>query len=239
MTEESYPDWLPDWRDPTLYPDPKSTSRKQWAWEFLRRNETYQAEWIVKDASKYSVHYSTVEQDTDYKNQCMFLLGCEWGLACVAPDPANDTPKPLAFLSSVRIGAVTYEDVQTYGQIPFSSNDWPVVGVIFNLEASIRSQIDEAEKFLNATKARFEDEGKISPKEYRFPKGELLKTYLRCLDGKRVGVSVKEIAKVLFPSIKNKYPDYRADNRVKDSLKAAEELVDSKYRNFTSADKGK
>ncbi|GEM_PF-3461295 len=32
----------PDWKDPSQYPDPKKTSGKQWAWEFLRRNPQYQ-----------------------------------------------------------------------------------------------------------------------------------------------------------------------------------------------------
>jgi hypothetical protein len=36
------PDWLPDWTKPQQYPNPKTTSMEQWAWEFLRRNPKYQ-----------------------------------------------------------------------------------------------------------------------------------------------------------------------------------------------------
>ena len=39
------PTWLPDWRDINAYPDPKSTKRYEWAWEFLRRNPEYQADY--------------------------------------------------------------------------------------------------------------------------------------------------------------------------------------------------
>jgi hypothetical protein len=36
----------PDWRDGSQYPDPQNTSPSQWAWEFLRRNADYQADWL-------------------------------------------------------------------------------------------------------------------------------------------------------------------------------------------------
>ena len=39
------PEWLPDWRDLTKYPDPKSASPTQFAWEFLRRNPVYQKDY--------------------------------------------------------------------------------------------------------------------------------------------------------------------------------------------------
>lgn len=39
------PDWLPDWREESAYPDPAKTSFRQWSWEFLRRNPEYQRHW--------------------------------------------------------------------------------------------------------------------------------------------------------------------------------------------------
>src|SRR6266700_5276026 len=44
-TQPAIPDWLPDWTKPDQYPDPKTTSSRQWAWEFLRRNPEYQRLW--------------------------------------------------------------------------------------------------------------------------------------------------------------------------------------------------
>jgi hypothetical protein len=35
----------PDWRDASQYPDPKKVTPSRWAWEFLRRNKSYQADW--------------------------------------------------------------------------------------------------------------------------------------------------------------------------------------------------
>ena len=39
------PDWLPDWKDISKYPDPNKATGRVWAWEFLRRNPEYQQLW--------------------------------------------------------------------------------------------------------------------------------------------------------------------------------------------------
>jgi transcriptional regulator len=38
---------LPDWKNPAQYPKPGKTSNEQFAWEFLRRNQAYQADWAA------------------------------------------------------------------------------------------------------------------------------------------------------------------------------------------------
>lgn len=35
----------PDWRTPADYPAPQDTGLRRWAWEFLRRNQEYRADW--------------------------------------------------------------------------------------------------------------------------------------------------------------------------------------------------
>ena len=40
----SVPEWLPNWRKEEEYPDPEIAGPHDWAWEFLRRNELYQAD---------------------------------------------------------------------------------------------------------------------------------------------------------------------------------------------------
>ncbi|MBF0263440.1 MAG: hypothetical protein HQL97_16565 [Magnetococcales bacterium] len=58
----STPDWLPNWRNPSEYPGPKSPI-KVFAWEFLRRNQKYQVEYneIVKE-----IHKTTPENIVDF-----------------------------------------------------------------------------------------------------------------------------------------------------------------------------
>lgn len=48
------PDWLPDWRDETAYEDHGDDFRA-WAWEFLRRNPEYQADYARWEALPDSV----------------------------------------------------------------------------------------------------------------------------------------------------------------------------------------
>ena len=43
----SIPAWLPDWREPTKYPDANTAPLLQWAWEFLRRNADYQTDAVL------------------------------------------------------------------------------------------------------------------------------------------------------------------------------------------------
>jgi len=232
MTEIPSPAWLPDWRKQSLYPDPETKSRKQWAWEFLRRNERYQVEWTRQDEADYSVRYSPKEYECYPKWASMVLLGGRWGLACNAPEPSIDVPEVLLFQQDYLVGAMTYEDVERYGRIPFVPNDWPIVNMTFNLNSPLHPQLEDAKRFLNETKARFMQEGKIgSPgKLRRSPSVDLLQHYLRCFDAKAKGASYSEIAEVVFPSLNNEYPDQPGSQRVKDHLSAAKELVESKYR---------
>ena len=53
--------------------------------------------------------------------------------------------------------------------------------------------------------------------------------YLRVFDGDLVGFSVAEMAEELFPDIRNEYPNYLANKRVRNLLSKAKRLVDSEY----------
>lgn len=52
----------------------------------------------------------------------------------------------------------------------------------------------------------------------------LYQTYLRLLDAKNVGAPNKEIAKLIFPNLKNVSPDFNANQRIRDNIARAEEL---------------
>jgi hypothetical protein len=232
MAESPHPDWLPDWRDASGYPDPESTSRQQWAWEFLRRNSQYQSDWNQREMPDYAVYFKQQKIDPSDKEIYMLVLGTKWGLACYAPDPSIDVPEVLLFLETDVAAATTYEDVQKIGRMPYSPGDWPFVNVVFDLELPIHSQIETTKEFLRKTQKNFIDRGKVELKKgsHRFPGGRLLRDYLRCLDGEAGGASLKEIAEVVFPMINNDYPDLQAQQKVRDNLTAAKKLVNSKYR---------
>lgn len=42
MSTQKKTDWIPNWQKVEKYPDPATTSARQWAWEFLRRSPLYQ-----------------------------------------------------------------------------------------------------------------------------------------------------------------------------------------------------
>lgn len=69
--------WRPDWKDPDLYPDPKTTSGDQWAWEFLRRSEKYISDcadvWI--DPNLLKAHESVLEAKRAGEGVSDMLLG--------------------------------------------------------------------------------------------------------------------------------------------------------------------
>ncbi|MCB9471313.1 MAG: DUF2285 domain-containing protein [Candidatus Obscuribacterales bacterium] len=63
MTKAKTPEWLPDWRDPSLYPDPKVAPENQWQWEFLRRNSEYQNDYdALKSTGKHKMSQEIAEK---------------------------------------------------------------------------------------------------------------------------------------------------------------------------------
>ncbi len=63
MTTAKAPEWLPDWRDPSLYPNPKVAPENQWQWEFLRRNSEYQNDYnALKSTGKHKMSQEIAEK---------------------------------------------------------------------------------------------------------------------------------------------------------------------------------
>ena len=89
------PNWLPDWRDPKAYPKATDTSLKQWAWEFLRRNTDYQADFCRLSAGDYE-HGGELSQE----------LGEKYGIEIMC-DPAINNP-PIGRLSFETQWSPTY-----------------------------------------------------------------------------------------------------------------------------------
>jgi len=68
----------------------------------------------------------------------------------------------------------------------------------------------------------------INPKTKR-TQVNLYPTYLRLLDADSSGATKKEMAQNLFPELDNDHPDFNGSQRVRDNLKAAKELRDSRF----------
>ncbi len=80
-------EWLPDWRNESEYPDPKTASPQQWAWEFLRRNHSYQKDYARFD---FGIVREIITQAkdgsiTDETKQIFIRCLREMGKDCLTP----------------------------------------------------------------------------------------------------------------------------------------------------------
>jgi len=89
----------------------------------------------------------------------------------------------------------------------------------FDLDQPISKLIDDAKSFLEM----LQDDIKSKPKTKRVQK-ELYSIYLRVFDGKEAGAALKEMARIIYPKIKNEHPDFNGNQRIKDNIEAAEKL---------------
>lgn len=81
------PDWIPDWRDEQNYPDPADTTAQQWAWEFLRRNPKYQADYAEFVSCANEDFVKTLNDYVlCYKNKDFFITGILWDEAMLEED---------------------------------------------------------------------------------------------------------------------------------------------------------
>lgn len=48
---------IPNWRNLEEYPNPKTTTPQEWAWEFLRRNNEYRADWFELHKDLCEINY--------------------------------------------------------------------------------------------------------------------------------------------------------------------------------------
>ena len=124
---------LRDWSDAQAYAFTASLNAGQWAWEFLRRNPGYQAEWQAFDAvwqaleADYGrppdrdfsawrldprawLHAADCPEGDCRVDQDRVLIECamgaRWGFYKFPPDPADDDPVGGQRLIAVGLGSV-------------------------------------------------------------------------------------------------------------------------------------
>lgn len=213
---------FPDWSNKEQYPaKPDDLTYTQWAWEFLRRNKSYQADYIaVQEIS-----------DVAERQRQSTQIARQYDLAVGLLDPlivtAWQLPRACIFVRYPRF-SVHEEDLHA----PFK------VSLTFDISLPLDPQLREAKEILHL---RIEEQSKsksrlfsnlppLTEKRERVSFQNLVH-YLRVLDAVEVGATEFEIATALFPKLDNDNTDKYAGNvRVQNHLKAAQKLRDGAYR---------
>jgi hypothetical protein len=216
------PAWLPNWREQSEYPSPSGTSRLEWAWQFLRRNAEYQQAWEQHTPPHYDP--SDLSEAIDSKSSRMPLrrLGrpqLEETRVFQEQFRIGTYPPPAPSEPTAKLGFVAIRYAEIRGEytprIPLGDDQ---LLVLFHLNLSIERQVADARKLLTSLRR---GQFRASVDQYQ--------RYLRLLDAKAVGASNADIAQVLYPGVKNIFPDYDAKNRIRKDMRIAKRLRDHDY----------
>jgi hypothetical protein len=212
------PDWLPDWRDSSAYPA-ASAPLCQWAWQFLRRNPEYQADW----ESFVRPHYDPVDRSIDGRSVVPFhTLREKYGVHYPA-DPALRDTDPMfeaAYILRTIEGSIRLLPGQVWRLREHE------VGIILDKRLPRGPQIRAADAYFEEMQRTFD--GDVIEVRYHRDKWP---NYLRILDAKAAGEKHDVIAAGLFPQLSNAYDDgYKGRKQVQNQLKAAQRLRDVDYR---------
>ena len=207
--KKKYPHVIKDFQKPRQYPDPDKKHPAQLAWEFLRRNPKYQADF--DRFKKLKTHLAKW-------NLCQKWLP---GLGLFKLfDPKDNSPRLIKF-------ALTHAPrFHVPGGKGLSSIECLHKGdvfVTFNLNVPLKRQLEKARKFLEKERANQNIEAiEKNPQKHLFPH------YWRLLDARAKGETTRKIAEYFYEDKKDfKWKDY--EGKIKAEVKKANLLRDSDY----------
>ncbi len=201
---------MPNWREPTDYLFPSDLRDYFWAWEFLRRNPDYRADWS-RALSRYTEKTGEWAASPSDSFESIFREGvillsnfCEdpsssefylpvdekenWKLGWGLVNPAIDRPRFLNF--AVGYGAVNFVAEGAKTQMKPSGKRYP--WAVFDIELPIKPQTDAVLKSLK----EFQKRHKIKPHRVKHHR-DLWPLYLRLLDAALDARTPKQMADVL------------------------------------------
>jgi hypothetical protein len=245
-----------DWKNPKDYAFVETLSVNRLAWEFLRRNPEYRADW-ARELPRYLEREKESRKNPRFKNDPvhkaplisiddpMFTVNPhiwdyfhKWGLYELV-NPDQDAPFFLHFDRSYGGIETGYGEKSVNGPtaIPHERRNafFPLpkgkAKVIFDLELPLKPQIDKVFKDLLHKQEFLQSEGIINLEKPRVrPDREDFTCLLRVLDAKAAKATIRRIAYIIFPNYDNEYPDYTGNRKVKDTLKTARRFMRTDYR---------
>ena len=224
----------PDWKDSTAYPNEKTTTDKQWAWEFLRRNPEFQKDCkkLKSGQHEHFVHdppFKTNESPAEYirrtgsspsrRVDIKSYLAKKWcvdNIREIDPEQTDYEKVKFRLVSSVDV-------VDLYDGLPQLSETEVLLS--FDLSKPVtKPLIRDVGLILNEIRKALKKAGKLKDTRKQVT---VYANYLRLLDAKDSKAKYSQMEEI-FPQ---NHPDYyTADSLVKDGLKAAKRLRDHNYK---------
>jgi hypothetical protein len=189
---------MPDWTNPKAYEFAAGLNRNEWAWEFMRRNPVYRAEFAGLGSAKS--HYDPPKKDGETEQAWALRVtaaGAEpvrmtpyerfsrkWRIIPPIPDPnSNEPPEFDVFPEHPLFGEVRqyFEDEDPYRQV----DEFAVL--VFDLRSPVALQLDRAKTRLLARQkaSSVKNPRNVWPAHWA--------TYLRLIDADLAGAKSKEI----------------------------------------------
>lgn len=252
---------FPDWRSPDEYPRRfEDWDLLRWAWEFLRRNTEYRADFL---------RYSALPL---YDEEGRKTGACSGEPAALNEPMAYRYSDPLAlagetvheYIQRMEAAEVDYfecsltdylcdkwnlmwlpnpDDADAWEIISFFDDMPPYDGstpagegqiaLLFDLRFPIDRQIEEAKAQLLAELDSISRSVQgIQLVRAPKPRRDRFPEYLRAFDGYRAGATARQIAQVLFPSLPAELTRDPGITRAESAVKAGERLVQSGFRDL-------
>ena len=178
-----------DWKNVADYPDPGNASMHRWAWEFLRRNLTFQGEYVqaMDEAGELELKGETRPA---WSQRPTGKVLRKWGVASIPGALHDETDSYFEFESFPRFLRRGEIDGRPFEYCPPSLSR---MALEFDLSAPIAPQIERAKKLLELNQKR--RASRIEGIRTRNNEAaRMFPTYLRVLDALNAGVTEYRIA---------------------------------------------
>lgn len=235
MEPPNEPEWHPDWKDESKYPDPKEAGNRVWAWEFLRRNSKYQKVWDQFASQPSGLIRKDSTEGIRERLEIGERLEKNFGVLIPAPPSLNTSSSDFQWRPRFTrrcktwIKPVDWPDNADPYIVDAGVLDVSEAVVQFDLRWPLAAQLQAAKTFLQGQVQLLQELGTLDAPNERMNDPEDFRDYLRLLDAESAAVPHKEMSEVIYKVV-DEYPDHKGQQKVSHNLKRAEWYRDKGYR---------
>ena len=207
---------IANWKDPEAYNHADTHTAEQWAWEFLRRNRSYQEEWQAfmdtwraleaaygkppnrdicawkLDSRAWVPASECPGSDCRVDGERVLIecaLGARWGFYKFPPDPRDADPITANRLAWREVESNPLSEAAVVAP---SLAEAEKVNLEFDLTLPLKSQLEQAKRYLQVTQKQRVNSGQVRLKRVLTMR-ERWKLLLRLLDADSAGVALPDM----------------------------------------------